>query len=322
LKIRPTVGGMRGSGCAERPWRDREERLVDKGGLSTLHWSPFRSLADSWRGDEVPSIPGLYRIRRISRNDLDYVGQTGGSLRKRLAMLVGVYAPIMPYGDPHVAAPALWGFRDSLGCEFEVSVAPLDGPAPMRKAWEAVTIALYRQEHRTSPTVCFGRGPVGYRLSSHNNATIVAAGRRFQGGKCDETLACHEPGIPPAGSLTGDPHGPTWGGHEWEPWRPVGAAVTSILRGSLGLYRIRGTEASTFVYVGEGLIRSRLAAHFAKITDLKNRQGQVFAHAGLLECAWVINANWRPHQRLELETDLIAAHVLATNSPPAAQFLG
>jgi hypothetical protein len=168
----------------------------------------------------------------------------------------------------------------------------------------------------------FGRGPVGYRLSSHNNAKIVAAGRRFRGGKCDETLACHEAGIPPVGPLAGDPRGPTWGGHQWEPWRPVGAAITSIPRGSVGLYRIRGAEAPPLVYIGEGLIRSRLAAHLAKISDPKNRQGQVFGHAGPLQCSWVTHAAWRTHQRLELETDLIAAHVLTTGLPAAAQFLG
>jgi hypothetical protein len=71
----------------------------------------------------------------MGRDDLDYIGQTGGSLRKRLAMLAGVYASEMPYGDFHVAAPALWALRESLRCEFEVSVAPLQGPAPVRKAW-------------------------------------------------------------------------------------------------------------------------------------------------------------------------------------------
>jgi hypothetical protein len=31
---------------------------------------------------------------------------------------------------------------------------------------------------------------------------------------------------------------------------------------------------------------------------------------------------WLKHQRLELESDLIAAHVLTIGSPPVAQFLG
>ena len=34
------------------------------------------------------------------------------------------------------------------------------------------------------------------------------------------------------------------------------------------------------------------------------------------------NDAWLRHQRLELETDLIAAHLLATDRIPAAQFIG
>ena len=41
-----------------------------------------------------------------------------------------------------------------------------------------------------------------------------------------------------------------------------------------------------------------------------------------LECSWVLNKAWLAHQRLELETDLIAAHILATGNVPAVQSLG
>ena len=44
------------------------------------------------------------------------------------------------------------------------------------------------------------------------------------------------------------------------------------------------------------------------------------AAARPLMCSWVVNAGWEHHQRLELENDLIAAWVLATGSPPSAQF--
>jgi hypothetical protein len=36
----------------------------------------------------------------------------------------------------------------------------------------------------------------------------------------------------------------------------------------------------------------------------------------------VLNDDWLDHQRLELENDLIAAHLLTTGQVPAAQFLG
>jgi hypothetical protein len=41
-----------------------------------------------------------------------------------------------------------------------------------------------------------------------------------------------------------------------------------------------------------------------------------------LGCSWVINDTWLAHHRLELENDLIAAHVLATEKVSSAQFMG
>jgi hypothetical protein len=128
----------------------------------------------------VPRLPGLYRIRRVGRTDLDYIGQTGTgqmNLRKRLAMLRGVYGEQMPYRDPHTAAPALWPLVQE-GGTLEVSVAPVDGPKPRRLGLECVVIALYRQQHGCSPTVSFGRMPHGYRISSGNNARSATARRR------------------------------------------------------------------------------------------------------------------------------------------------
>jgi hypothetical protein len=38
--------------------------------------------------------------------------------------------------------------------------------------------------------------------------------------------------------------------------------------------------------------------------------------------SWVRNDAWLDHQHLELETDLIAAHILAARRVPPAQFVG
>jgi hypothetical protein len=40
-----------------------------------------------------------------------------------------------------------------------------------------------------------------------------------------------------------------------------------------------------------------------------------------IRASWVAG-EWLAHQRLELEVDLIAAHLLVTGQMPAAQFLG
>jgi hypothetical protein len=87
-----------------------------------------------------------------------------------------------------------------------------------------------------------------------------------------------------------------------------------------GLYRIRG-HTEGLVYVGEGRVRDRLRTHFAKLRH-KSPQGTALAIAAPLTFSTVLNDKWLPHQRLELETDLIAAHTIEYAAPPAAQFIG
>jgi hypothetical protein len=65
--------------------------MVDPADL--VQWSVRRPLATPSRDPEIPPAPGLYRIRRVGRLDLDYIGQTGMgtmALRKRLGMLRGI----------------------------------------------------------------------------------------------------------------------------------------------------------------------------------------------------------------------------------------
>lgn len=142
-----------------------------------LVWTPWCPLRTSPIDPVIPRLPGLYRVRRVGHDDLDYIGQTGMRLGQRLAMLRGLYADEMPYRDPHTAAPALWALRHATGCDFEVSVAPVDGSTQWRKGLETLAISLYRQEQGCSPTVEFGRVPVGYLASSSNNSRLVRAGK-------------------------------------------------------------------------------------------------------------------------------------------------
>jgi hypothetical protein len=244
------------------------------------------------------------------------------AVRKRLGMQRGVYAAEMPYTDPHTAGPALWALRQTPGVEYEVSVAPVPGTVQWRKGVEALAVALHRQEFGRSPTVNFGRMPVGFRKSSGNNKRLVEAGRRFRGGACDTEQAHHAPGILPAGPLTGDPQDEGWCGHSWSAWLPLGPATAFPTSGAAGLYRIRDAAGSGLLYVGEGLVSARLLAHWKKTRTPGDPQGKVFGAAGRLECSWVLNEGWMPHQRLELECDLIGGHLLATATVPPAQFIG
>jgi hypothetical protein len=75
------------------------------------------------------------------------------------------------------------------------------------------------------------------------------------------------------------------------------------------------------VYIGEGAIRARLLAHLAKL-NAASAQGRALYATAPLSFSAAPNPTWRRHQRLELETDLIGAYVLATHKSPAAQFIG
>lgn len=294
---------------------DRDDQQME------LQWSAWQPHEGCWLGERLPRLPGLYCIRRVGREDLDYIGQTGLTLRERQAMLRGVYDDReMPYRDPHTAGPALWALRRATGCAFEVSVMPYTGPYAMRLGLEAVAIAQYRQEYGRSPTIQFGRMPPGYRMSSSNNQRLVAAGKRFRGGPMAETDASHLPSTPPAGPLTGDPEGTGWCGHTWSSWIPAAEAVRVIPGGANGLYRLRVPgQHEGLVYVGQGVVRSRVGQHLRKGGKPEEPQGAVFRAD--MECSWVLDDAWYGHQRLELENDLIGAYVLWAGAPPAGQFM-
>ena len=46
-------------------------------GRLAIDWGSWVNLEGCWRGDAIPKLPGLYRIHRGGRTNLDYIGQTG-----------------------------------------------------------------------------------------------------------------------------------------------------------------------------------------------------------------------------------------------------
>lgn len=188
-------------------------------------WSDWVPLENCWLSSVIPLAPGLYRIRRTGEDNLDYIGQTGLALRRRLAMLAGVYRAEMPYRDPHTAAPALWALRHAQGCTFEASVLPVQGDVRYRKGLEALVLALYRQKWDRSPTINFGRILQGYRLSSGNNARLVAAEKRFRGGPERTAQVNWIEGVPPVGPLEGDAQSAAWFRHTWSEWLSLADAA-------------------------------------------------------------------------------------------------
>jgi hypothetical protein len=155
--------------------------------------------------------------------------------------------------------------------------------------------------------------PAGYRISTGNNAALVARGQRARGGR--------DPGAPiavgsacVAGQPDADPSAADWMGWAWTPWLPIAQACGQAA--DAGLYRIRSGTAG-LAYIGQGNITSRLRSHQAKARRPGDRQGTRFS--GDLAASWVSLPEQAIVNLLEHENDLIAAHVLVTGLAPSAE---
>jgi hypothetical protein len=288
-----------------------------------IHWSDWQPLFQAGRNKTFPRDAGMYRIRRVGHQSLDYIGQTGMGLRQRLGMLSGVYKEVMPYNDPHTAGPALWAQKQIDDCQYvaSVTVTP-DLSTPQRKAQECVAIARHRQEYGGSPTFNFGRMPLGYSKSTGNTRALAARGKRWRGGVTDETLACHIPGRAPDGSIDGNNGVDDLLGLGWSSWLNVDQAINDLTGSAVGLYLLRRRGEGDLLYIGEGKIRDRVATHMAKGRISAHPQAFAFADPADVEVSFIRRGDLAKHQLLEVENDLIAAHVIQTGGAPVAQFLG
>src|SRR5262249_12975038 len=141
-----------------------------------------------------------------------------------------------------------------------------------------------------SPTVNFGRMPLGYQMSSPNNARLVSRGKRFRGGATSEEDDSHLPSMAPVGHLGGDPSSLTWCGHRWSEWSATSEALRLIPPAATGLYRLRVPGHRELLYIGQGVIRARLQSHLSKIRQATHRQSTIFTES--MECSWVVDASW------------------------------
>lgn len=281
---------------------------------SLIQWSDWHALQGSSRNAAVPASPGLYRARIAGTGEVIYIGQTGRSLRERLGMLSTCFREEMPYRDPHTAAPTLWALRHRDGVDFEVSTAVIEASKVERLALEAVAITAHRVEHGRSPLANFGGGVAGYRLSSANNAALVASGRRFRGGI--DPLVPASQSIPVPGPLDIEVTATDWIDLRWSPWSPITAATEVS---DVGLYRLRRLGEPDLVYVGQGRIGGRIRTHIAKRSQPDHRQAPHLA--GELEASWVA-LDVAKRCLLEVENDAIASHRLMRGFAPSAQFIG
>lgn len=275
-------------------------------------WSSWQPLEGSHRGLGLPRAPGLYRIRVRGHDGLAYIGQTG-NIHQRMGALNVLYQPEMPYNDPHTAAPCLWVLRTQEAAEFDVSAAVVSGDVQWRKSCEAVAVSAHREAFGLSPTANFGRMPPGWTKSSGRNSRLAASGRQKRGHA--DTSAAKTSDHPCVVDRHRNVLAQDWCGLSWSDWSEIDRAP----RGR-GIYRIRRARDSGLLYVGQGVIAQRLAAHAAKASLLDHRQGSLLG--GRLEASWVALPDLESQQLLEVENDVIASHILTVGVAPAAQFLG
>ncbi len=283
-------------------------------------WGPWIPLIDAGQDAQLPSSPGLYRLRVCGRDGLAYIGQTGRGdmhVRKRLRMLKGAYGALMPFRAPHTAGRAIWALIQG-GAQLAASGMTVEGDERWRRSLEAVAIALYRQCYTGSPLVNFGRMPDGYAMSSGRNAQLRAAGKQRRGGSSTSILIEHTAGVPPAGLLDGDPVGREWCGHGWSAWLPIREAASTAGSNSVGLYRLRLPSERSLLYVGEGRIARRLRSHARAAVGVAVPSSPGFGEI----LASLTAGGWLSHQREELETDMIGAYVLRFGEAPFLQFRG
>ena len=227
--------------------------------------------------------------------------------------LNGIYGDLMPYNAPHTAGPGFWAILQDEGCDFEVSVAEVEGGVAARKGLECLLVSEHRVEHSQSPTLNFGRMPNGWTKSSDNTARLVAAGRRHRGHR--DSSAIRVPDAPPPATLQDDPRAATWLQFRW-----LDLADSPPPGGTVGVYRAMRPDTEGLVYIGQGRIADRINNHLAKGNDPGHVQREFFS--GDLTWGWVTLPNVHRTQLLEVENDLIASHVLVHGHPPEAQFLG
>lgn len=279
-----------------------------------LAWSDWLPLEGVHRGKQVPAASGLYRVRAQGDSRLVYVGQSG-NIKSRMGDLNALYRPEIPYNDPHTAAPCLWVLRTEVAASFDVSFAEVEGDAPLRKACEAVVVSQHRREFGISPTANFGRMPDGWVKSTSNNRTLKESGRRRRGYR--DASVYRTTDQPCVLDELSAPNAADWCGLPWSQWSALSDAAAAR-----GVYRIRRVGDERLLYIGQGLVRSRLSAHLAKATQTDQRQSALFS--GAIEASWAVfgGSTLAVQQLLEVENDLIASYVLRTGELPAAQFLG
>jgi len=276
--------------------------------LAWTPWAPFKVQHPLF--SLLPLGPGVYRVRPVGQSRLVYIGQTGRSVRGRLGDLCRTTLRnplIMPFDDPHTAAPSLWALKEAEGMDFECSGAPVAVPKQVREAMECYLLWQYRLESGESTLCNHGRFHPRYLKSGVRKSGVV--GRRLH----DED-PINPAGGPSAAPLQpqGHPADSAWAGREWSNLRPLTPRNIVSIPPRPGLYKLLAAGCQEALYIGQSRnLRSRLSSHSRKPW---RDETVLFSFSALAN-------NTLPHQLRELENDLIGAYYEQTCKAPVFQFL-
>jgi hypothetical protein len=266
-------------------------------------WVPFEVFKKEWSA--LPVDPGLYRIRPANKELLVYVGETGRSLKERLGSLRrGVLSDLMPYNDPHTAAPNLWAWRQEEKWSFECSATIFSGPKTVRKSLECFLLWQYRFEKGESTLCNHGRFHKNYVKSSDRSKG--RRGFRLPSPKINNSSG---ESLPPL-QIRGSPADSDWMQLNWSENLPLEIRYSNEIPETSGVYKILATDLKSLVYIGES---NRLLSRFTQHCHTFNDKKYQFAFTKLPD-------QIKKYQLHELENDLIAAYYSQTTNVPIHQF--
>ena len=273
----------------------------------SLNWTPWISFtATKAKWKLIPNETGVYRVKPSGTSIIAYIGETGRELKDRLSSLRrGVMADLMPYNDPHTAAPNLWAWRQEQHWDYECSTAVFKKSKAERKAIECFLLWKYRLERGESTLCNYGRFHKNYKKSTNRS-------RRRRGVRLLEPQvnSFWGPSYPPL-RLQGEPSDEGWMGIRWSETVPLSLEASGQVPNAPALYKISRPERSGLKYIGETLrLRSRFRQHC-----------RTFNNSKLLFSFSKQSASIREYQLRELETDLIGAYYYQTSRAPKNQFL-
>ncbi|MFC1515553.1 GIY-YIG nuclease family protein [Thermodesulfobacteriota bacterium] len=267
-------------------------------------WIPLNAPHKVFR--QLTTKPGVYRVRAVELDILVYIGQTGRSLRGRLnALRRNIYGTIMPYNDPHTAAPNLWAWYQENKYQYECSVASVILSKPNRQALEDMLLWQHRILTGKSTLCNYGRFHHRY-IKSRNSATgfrgykLPANEYNTSGGRSTAPL-----------NPLGMPHGSFWMELSWSPAVPLDRISLRKIPSDKGLYKIVNSDKNRILYVGETKnLRDRCRSHLNKDWNGKPTGVSYFT----------LNEELFDYQVRELEADLIGCYYSIYGEAPPFQY--